>query len=44
MKEKDKLHTGELYFPDDEELFSEQLTYLEKTLMLGRLEGWRRSK
>lgn len=30
MSEKDKLHTGELYFPDDETLFAEQLTYLER--------------
>lgn len=30
MAERDKLHTGELYFPGDEEIMKEQLKCLEK--------------
>lgn len=30
MSMKDKLHTGELYLPGDEEIMKEQLQYLEK--------------
>lgn len=30
MSEKDKLHTGELYFPGDEEIMTRQLACLEK--------------
>lgn len=30
MSMKDKMHTGELYLPDDEEIMSEQLKKLEK--------------
>ena len=29
MKEKEKLHTGDLYLPGDEELMQEQLQTLE---------------
>lgn len=30
MDIKDKMHSGELYFPSDEQLMAEQATYLEK--------------
>ena len=30
MSEKDKQHTGEVYFPGDPEIFKEQIQYQEK--------------
>lgn len=30
MREKDKMHSGELYFPEDEGIMAEQMLYLER--------------
>lgn len=47
MKMKDKLHTGELYLPGDEEIMKEQTLCLEKLYdfnATGPLEGEKRTK